>query len=56
MKTRQDKDKYTIGSNIHKFHMENNLTQEQTIAKMQVLGIKISRSSFAKLEYGLYNN
>lgn len=55
MKIRQDKDKYNIGSNIRKFRIENNLTQEQTVAKMQVLGIEISRSSFAQLECGLYN-
>ncbi len=55
MKIRQDKDKYNIGSNIRKFRTENNLTQEQTVAKMQVLGIEISRSSYAQLECGLYN-
>ncbi len=55
MKIRQDKDKYNIGSNICKFRIENNLTQEQTVAKMQVLGIEISRSSYAQLECGLYN-
>lgn len=55
MKIRQDKDKYNIGSNIRNFRIENNLTQEQTVAKMQVLGIEISRSSYAQLECGLYN-
>ncbi len=55
MKIRQDKDKYNIGSNIRKFRIENNLTQEQTVAKMQVLGVGISRSSYAQLECGLYN-
>ncbi len=55
MKIRQDKNKYNIGSNIRKFRIENNLTQEQTVAKMQVLGIEISRSSYAQLECGLYN-
>ena len=55
MKIRQDKDKYNIGSNIRKFRIENNLSQEQTVAKMQVLGIEISRSSYAQLECGLYN-
>lgn len=55
MKIRQDKDKYNVGSNIRKFRIENNLTQEQTVAKMQVLGIEISRSSYAQLECGLYN-
>lgn len=55
MKIRQDKDKYNIGANIRKFRMENHLTQEQTIAKMQLLGIEISRSSYSQLECGLYN-
>ena len=55
MKIRQNKDKYNIGTNIRKFRIENNLTQEQTVAKMQVLGIEISRSSYAQLECGLYN-
>lgn len=55
MKIRQNKDKYNIGSNIRKFRMENHMTQEQTVAKMQVLGVEISRSSFAQLECGLYN-
>ncbi len=54
-KIRQDKEKYNIGANIRKFRMENHMTQEQTVAKMQVLGIGISRSSYAQLECGLYN-
>ena len=55
MKIRQTKDKYNIGTNIRKFRMENHMTQEQVVAKMQVLGIGISRSSYAQLECGLYN-
>lgn len=55
MKIRQDKDKYNIGANIRRIRMDNHLTQEQTIAKMQLLGIEISRSSFSQLECGLYN-
>ena len=45
MKIRQTKDKYNIGTNIRKFRMENHMTQEQVVAKMQVLGIGISRSA-----------
>lgn len=52
MKIRQD---YNIGSNIRKYRMENKLTQEQTVAKLQLLGIEISRGSYAQLECGLYN-
>lgn len=55
MKIRQDKNKYNIGANIRKFRMQNKLTQEQTVAKMQLLGIEISRSSYSQLECGLYN-
>lgn len=55
MKIRQNKDKYNIGSNIRKFRMENHMTQEQTVAKMQILGIGISRSSYAQLKCWLYN-
>ena len=52
MKIRQD---YNIGTNIRKYRMENKLTQEQTVAKLQILGIEISRGSYAQLECGLYN-
>lgn len=31
------------------------LTQEETVAKMQLLGVEISRGSYAQLECGLYN-
>lgn len=55
MKIGQDKDKYNIGTNIRKIRKDNHLTQEQTIAKMKLLGIEISRSSFSQLECGLYN-
>lgn len=52
MKIRQD---YNIGTNIRKYRMENKLTQEQTVAKLQILGIEISRGSYSQLECGLYN-
>ena len=55
MKIRQDKNKYNIGTNIRKYRMQNKLTQEQTVAKMQLLGLEISRSSYSQLECGLYN-
>lgn len=55
MKIRQDKDSYNIGINIRKFRMENKLTQEQTIAKMQLLGIEISRGSYSQIECGISN-
>lgn len=55
MKIRQDKDDYNIGANIRKYRLENNLTQEQTVAKLQLVGVDISRGSYAQLECGLYN-
>lgn len=55
MKIKQDKDKYNIGRNIRKYRMENNLTQEQTVAKMQLRGIKMSRGSYSHIECGLDN-
>jgi len=55
MKIRQDKDKYNIGRNIRKFRLENQMTQEQTVAKMQLLGLEISRSAYSQLECGTYN-
>ncbi len=55
MKIKQDKNKYNIGTNIRKFRMANHLTQEQTVAKLQLLGIEISRGSYSHLECGLDN-
>lgn len=55
MKIRQDHGKYNIGVNIRKFRIENKLTQEQVVAKMQVLDIEISRSSYSQIECGMYN-
>ncbi len=55
MKIRQNKEHYNIGANIRKYRMENKMTQEQTVAKLQLLGIEISRGSYAQLECGMYN-
>lgn len=55
MKIRQDKDKYNIGANIRILRKSSKLTQEETVAKMQLLGVEISRGSYAQLECGLYN-
>lgn len=55
MKIKQDRNKYNIGTNIRKFRLENKLTQEQTVAKLQLLGIEISRGSYSHLECGLYS-
>lgn len=55
MKIRQDRDEYNIGANIRRFRMANHLTQEQTVAKMQLLCVDISRGSYSQIECGLYN-
>lgn len=55
MKIRQDNSDYNIGVNIRKFRVENKLTQEQTIAKMQLLGIEISRGTYSQIECGISN-
>ncbi len=55
MKIRQDKENYNIGKNIRQFRKDNHLTQEGTVAKMQLLGIEISRGTYSQIECGLSN-
>lgn len=45
----------SIGSNIRLLRNRERLTQEQTIAKMQLAGCQITRSTYAKIECGLTN-
>lgn len=45
----------SIGNNIRKLRKKSHLTQEQVIARMQLKGIKISRSSYSQIECGTYN-
>ena len=44
-----------IGANITALRLRANLTQEQTIAKMQILGCVLSRSAYSQIECGTYN-
>lgn len=44
-----------IGGNIRKLRMQSGLTQEQVVAKLQLLGISTSRSSYSQIECGTYN-
>lgn len=55
MKIKQDMDKYNLGSNIKKLRKLQHLTQNQTVAKMQILGINISRSTYSQIEMGKKN-
>lgn len=54
MKVRQSM-KYNLGPNIHYLRRSWLLTQEQVVAKMQLLGIEISRSAYSQIERGTYN-
>ena len=55
MRIRQDDKKYNLGANIRCFRMEKHLTQEQTVAKMQLLGVDISRGTYSQIECGIVN-
>ena len=55
MKIRQNQDKYNIGRNIRKYRLINKLTQEQTVARLQLLGIEISRGTYSHIECGIDN-
>jgi transcriptional regulator with XRE-family HTH domain len=48
-------DNKILGKNIRKLRMKARLTQEQIVAKMQVKGCEITRSTYAKIEAGLSN-
>ena len=52
MKLRPDRD---IGSNIQKARKLKGFTQDQAIAKLQLMGVEISRSTYAKIETNRIN-
>jgi len=39
-----------IGSNIRQMRKKHHLTQEQVVAKLQLLNVDISRSAYAQIE------
>lgn len=51
-KLRPDMD---IGQNIQCLRKKSGLTQDQTIAQLQLLGIEISKSTYAKIETNRMN-
>ena len=51
-KVRPDLD---IGKNIQNIRKNNHLTQDQTVAKLNLYGIAISKSSYAKIETNRMN-
>ena len=44
-----------IGKNIQELRRAAGMTQEQVLAKMQLLGLTISKSSYAKIETNRLN-
>lgn len=51
-KIRPDMD---IGHNISYHRQRAGLTQDQTVARLQLMGIRISKSSYAKIETNRMN-
>ena len=52
IKLRPDKD---IGTNIQKARKLCGITQDETIAKLQLIGVDVSRSTYAKIETNRIN-
>lgn len=44
-----------IGKNIQNLRNQSNLTQEQVVAQMQIMGLNISKSTYAKIETNRMN-
>jgi len=53
--TQKIKYNISLGNNIRTLRKQAHLTQEQTVARMQLMGIEISRSSYSQIECGTYN-
>lgn len=51
-KIRPDMD---IGENIQRLRIKANLTQEEVLAKLHLMGIEISKSTYAKIETNRMN-
>ena len=44
-----------IGNNIQKARRESKLTQDEVVAKLQIMDLNISRSTYAKIETNRIN-
>lgn len=53
--TQKIKQDISLGSNIRKLRKQSHLTQEQVVARLQLQGLDISRSSYSQIECGTYN-
>ncbi|EFS00558.1 helix-turn-helix transcriptional regulator [Listeria seeligeri] len=51
-KIRPDMD---IGKNIQRLRNDSKMTQDQVVAKMNIMGLNISKSTYAKLETNRMN-
>ncbi|MDO4318729.1 MAG: helix-turn-helix transcriptional regulator [Lachnospiraceae bacterium] len=51
-KIKQD---WQIGNNIRALRRRAGFTQEEVVAKLQLQGFEISRSSYSQIECGTYN-
>lgn len=45
----------SLGSNIRNLRKQSHLTQEQVVARLQLQGLEISRSSYSQIECGTYS-
>lgn len=45
----------SLGNNIRNLRKQSHLTQEQVVARLQLKGLEISRSSYSQIECGTYN-
>ena len=45
----------SLGGNIRRLRLEKGWTQEQTAARLQLLGVNMSRDFYAHIENGSYN-
>ena len=45
----------SLGSNIRNLRKQSHLTQEQVVARLQLQGLAISRSSYSQIECGTYS-
>lgn len=53
--TQKLKQDIQIGNNIRNLRKQSGFTQEQVVARLQLQGIEISRSSYSQIECGTYN-
>lgn len=45
----------SIGNTLRQLRKENNLTQEQVVAQLQLRNLPTTRSSYSQMETGTYN-